>query len=222
MSVDVEGTIHSMLPWMRSTASRLLLGRQIQCVDADDLVAEGMIEVWKASKRFDPSRGVTFKTFASRSVPHRMVDAIRNASHLSRSAVFRQASRSDAIERFTQREGRPPAGDECDNLSAPSVLTLDGFDQVAAERVVDRRANGIDAIEHRDSFERLLCELPAGRHRDVMRYYFVDDLTMKEIGRRMNISETYVCMIIAEAKRILSASLANQCPRLGSNQQPAL
>lgn len=48
--------------------------------DADDLAQEGLIALWKASERYDPSRGASFKTYASICINNRYRDLARKSA----------------------------------------------------------------------------------------------------------------------------------------------
>ena len=47
--------------------------------DTDDLTQEGLIALWKASERYDPSRGTSFKTYASICITNRYRDLARKS-----------------------------------------------------------------------------------------------------------------------------------------------
>lgn len=60
-------------------ASILAKKWQINGYDADDLIQEGLIALWIASERYDPSRGTSFATYASVCINNRYRDLARKS-----------------------------------------------------------------------------------------------------------------------------------------------
>ena len=61
-------------------ASILAKKWHIDGYDTDDLKQEGLIALWKASERYDPSRGASFRTYASVCINNRYRDLARKSA----------------------------------------------------------------------------------------------------------------------------------------------
>ena len=76
--------ISRYLPLVRYHAGRLMLGLPAH-VSREDLIQAGVLGLMEAMRRYDPSRGIKFETFASRRIRGAMLDELRNLSWLPRS-----------------------------------------------------------------------------------------------------------------------------------------
>lgn len=145
----------------------------------DDLVSVAAAEVLRARKRFDPKRGVRFKTFAALRARGAMVDELRRLDH---------ASRRD--RQIAKREGR----------EIPPVLSIDSAPRDVVPKDI-RDAGAADPVWEvaRREYWRSLGRLVGERQANLLDQYFRQDLTMKEIGRRHGLSESRVCQLINRA-----------------------
>lgn len=206
---------------------------QTSLLDADDLVSYGVIGLINAIDRFDPSRGVRFEAFATSRIRGAVIDQLRVLNWLPRSAVARVRQIEVALAQLEQRLGRPakeleaaaevgvslqryrqmlletgivvlsldaPLGslmqeDEVTSLSdLIEDLTLPGPAQQVEQQEIMELLN--TAVEHIPERERLLLSL-----------YYHEELTMKEISRIMNVSESRVCQLHMQAILRLRAAL---------------
>ena len=71
--------------WVRMLAHKI---RRSWSVDIDDLVQVGLIALWRVAKRFDPTRGVKFRTFAQHRVVGDMLTAVRDARNPGRDWIL--------------------------------------------------------------------------------------------------------------------------------------
>ena len=174
----------------------------------DDLVQEGLIGAIEAAKTFDPKRNLKFATYAQLRVRGRMLDYIRDhCDHLSR--VDRQSVKAGGEEPYRvmsiDRGKRAGKGENDSNAGQnrwrydPSHHDPEPSDGTAAEFMafVRRLAVPLRAVE-----------------RDILRWYYVDGVPMKVIGKRIGLGESRVSQIHsgimgrlsqAEADRIAEA-----------------
>lgn len=202
------------LPLVRLHAGRLAMGLPSH-VNREDLVQSGVLGLMEALQRFDPSRGVSFETFAGRRIRGAMLDELRRLCWLPRSLVSRMRQLDEAHAALAARLGREPAEEElaaemglepaelrkltaqvnnCALLSleealfaipanpGPETFTLE---TMAGEEEKERLAAAVEALPER---LRLLLSL-----------YYREELTLKEIGMVLGISESRVCQLHARA-----------------------
>ncbi len=180
----------------------------------DDLVSIGIIGLSEAIERFDPQRGVKFETFASQRIRGIMLDEIRKVDWLPRSVrdKYKKASKSlseldmDKIdgEKYAQAINMPIGKFEqikgyLANADAVSLTRSIGED-MTLEDVISGDNEVVEQFEDAELKEqliRLLKELP-DRERMVITLYYYEELTFKEIGKTLGISESRVSQIHSE------------------------
>ena len=180
----------------------------------DDLVSIGIIGVSEAIERFDPQRGVKVETFASQRIRGIMLDEIRKVDWLPRSVrdKYKKASKSlseidmDKIdgEKYAQAINMPIGKFEqikgyLANADAVSLTRSIGED-MTLEDVISGDNEVVEQFEDAELKEqliRLLKELP-DRERMVITLYYYEELTFKEIGKTLGISESRVSQIHSE------------------------
>lgn len=202
------------------------LGIPPSCLlDSDDLLSCGMIGLINAVDRYDPTRGSRFESFATTRIRGAVIDHLRSLNWLPRSAMARVRQMEYAIANLEQRLGRPPHEDEIANEAQVSlaryrqmlqeagtiVLSLDaplgplaqdeGITSLA-DLLEDERSPGPDEqVEMQETLILLrdaLEQLPE-RERLLLALYYREELTMKEISKIMNISESRVCQLHMQA-----------------------
>ena len=211
-------------PLVRFVVGRL--GIPPSCLlDAEDLLSCGTIGLINAIDRFDPTRGSRFESFASVRIRGAVIDHLRSLNWLPRTAMARVRQIEYTIANLEQRLGRPPSEDEITNEAQISparyrqmlqeagtiVLSLDaplgplaqdeGVTSLA-DLLEDERSPGPDAqVEAQELILLLriaLDQLPE-RERLLLALYYREELTMKEISKIMNVSESRVCQLHIQA-----------------------
>lgn len=134
----------------------------------DDWLSDAMLGLLEAAKKFDTSRNVRFQTFATFRINGAMIDGERNRDHLSR------------VERRKVKQG------EQDDVSIASIFTTLP-DHCA--RYEDVLSSPEPEIRH-DDFGTGLKRCLTAEEVQIVRWYHFDDVTMKEIGKRLGLSES--------------------------------
>lgn len=216
--------ITTYTPLVRFVVSRL--GIPPSCVlDADDLLSCGMIGLINAIDRFDPARGCRFESFATTRIRGSVIDHLRSLNWLPRTAMARIRQMEYAIANLEQRLGRPPREEEIAeeaNISTSRyrqmlqeagtiVLSLDaplgplaqeeGLTSLADLLEDERSLEPDEQVEAQELMAMLhvaLDELPE-RERMLLALYYREELTMREISKIMNVSESRVCQLHIQA-----------------------
>jgi RNA polymerase sigma factor for flagellar operon FliA len=204
------------------------------------LVQDGMIGLIDAAHRFDESRGIKFETFAERRVRGAMIDALRRDAwprgvrrvrrelEAAREQLRRELGAEPTLSDLAQRVGTdvprlertilrintiestsPMANLETiDSASLPAVL-------VPSEPLSPHRL--FEQAEMRDRVREVLETLPL-REQKIIRLYYFEEATMKQIGRAIGVNESRVSQLHARAISRLRAALESptkvQRPRL--------
>ena len=189
-------------------------------VEREDLYGAGVIGLIDAVERFDASRGIAFTTFAEMRVRGAILDNLRSLDWASRSARRRAREIQTAFAETEQEFGRAATEEEVaakmriplaelrENLQDMRGLRLENLDErdeetglCLAEMISDTKTSQHDDFE-KNQQRRLLARaidcLPL-RERQVIALYYVEELTMKEIGEVLNVTESRVSQLRTQA-----------------------
>jgi RNA polymerase sigma factor for flagellar operon FliA len=152
--------------------------------DRDDVASAAMIGLIGAVDRFDPSRGVPFEAYAALRIRGAVVDEIRHVD---------ERGRAD----------RRPEGAE---LAVSLDVLLDtGKHQGPA--VDDGFTERYENEDLKTRIQDALGRLPA-RQREVIARYYGDELTLREAGAKMGVSEARACQLHGRAIQNLRRDLS--------------
>jgi RNA polymerase sigma factor for flagellar operon FliA len=203
-------------------------------VDLNDLEGAAVIGLLDAADRYDPARGVSFKTYAEQRIRGAVLDSLRKQDWAPR--ILRQKLRAveQAARRLESRLGRVPGELEiCEELgitlaelhrrwSAARALVPVSLEEYASHTVEGDlepqqipcwpggvRHDPFAAIEEeevRDLLARAIAALPK-RERLVLSLYYYDELSMREIARILGVNESRVSQQHSAALRRLRGKL---------------
>lgn len=197
-------------------------------VERDDLYGAGVVGLIDAVERYDESRGVAFTTFAELRVRGAILDNLRSTDWASRTMRRRSREIQNAYFTLEQENCRAVTEDEVagymkisitelrenlQDISGLKISNLDERDELTgfsvADRVADKSLSPLDAIgiaEFQQHLARVVDKLPA-RERLVIALYYVEELTMKEIGDVIGVTESRVSQLRSQAIVRLRATL---------------
>jgi RNA polymerase sigma factor for flagellar operon FliA len=221
--------IEQYLPLVDYLSERMA-ERLPRCVDVDEVRSAGVLGLMDAVEGFDLGRGIKFETYCSLRVRGSILDELRSRDWVPRLVRSRAALYEGAADRLRRQLGREPAAhemagtldvpvEEVERLRRESHLTTVYNLAPQEDREDDpRMLRRLDVLMDRESdvpFDRLVAEDLAralvnvldGPERTVIALYYYEGLTMKEIGRVMEISESRVCQIHTKTLRRLKARL---------------
>ncbi|MEZ6057658.1 MAG: FliA/WhiG family RNA polymerase sigma factor [Planctomycetaceae bacterium] len=184
-------------------------------VDINDLISAGVFGLMDAIDAFDMDRGVKFETYCVPRIRGAMLDELRTMDWVPR-LVRSKASKVEAARKQVQAEtGRPPTSAE---MAAKLELSLDEFEKMRAEAsavgLVSLNKKWYETDSYKDVREVDIVEDSKGedptngiQKLDVMKLvtkglnrnerliiilYYYEELTMKEIGQTLGLSESRV------------------------------
>ena len=202
-------------------------------MDSDDVLSAGTVGLLHAIDRFDPDQGVRFETYALQRIRGSIIDTIRSLSPLSRGAGRRARLLDETTAILAQRLGRAPTQEELARElgvdqselgrmlleSAHVIISLDGAgsggdDEGEVQSLRDLLHNADEAgtdevVEENELVERLSSAIDSLPPRDrlVLNLYYHEELTLKEISRVIEVSESRVSQIHTAAVMKLCALL---------------
>ncbi len=155
----------------------------------DDLEQIAMVGLLEAIDRFDPSRGFKFETYASSRIQGAIQDELRKIDWMPRS------SRKQHRERMKINDGGEVYGNN--NHHFIDELLVDESSDFSKDLSHEELKNAlINIIRDLDERDRLVISL-----------YYYEELTMKEIGAILSLSESRVSQIHAEVLRKIRSEL---------------
>lgn len=215
---DRERLIREFTPLIRTIAHRLAY-RLPAYLDAEDLVSVGVIGLMDAMTKYDPTREANFKTYAEFRIRGAMLDEVRSMDWIPRSVHERISTLQKTQTKLMRQYGRPPTDEEMaeamhlsvDELSdfithsqGAVMLSLDDLgvqgqngEKVLRMLVDTKHPDPLSTVlseNVRDYLAKAIDELPE-KERLVLMLYYAEELTMKEIGNMLNITESRVCQI---------------------------
>lgn len=200
-------------------------------VTRDDMMSAAMEGLMDAASRFDPERGIMFKTFAERRIRGAIYDEIRKMDWFSRSLRGKQGRISKAIERLEHRLGRSPEEEE---VATELELSVDEYREmltqvghlgcVSLNEVLDEQdetRNFMDLLKDeaptaQESLEDHALAQQLARHlealsekeRLVVSLYYYEELTQKEISEVLDLTEGRISQLHSQALVKLKVKLA--------------
>ena len=222
-----EQLIIACLPYIKSTAHRLSIYAN-QSQDTDDLISAGIIGLIDAIEKYDPTKGASFKNYAQHRVRGSIMDEIRSMDWVPYSTRDK-AKRIERAYAELEQNGNGFPSDE--DVAKFLGITLDQFYEALIE--VNRMTisllddifyddedviNGPEDENAKDPENELILteienivgeaieRLPE-KERLVITLYYYEELTMKEIGKILDVTEARVCQLHSSAILRLHARL---------------
>ncbi len=229
-----EALVLAYAPLVKYVAGRLGSGLPAHVEEAD-LISYGLSGLTAAIDRFDPSRETKFETFAIPRIRGAILDELRALDWVPRTVRARARQLERANVRLEGRLLRAPSDDELAGelgitvrelhdalleISRSTIVALDelwssqvsGGEQVSLlETVADLEAPDpeavFDTVERRRQIAEAILALPE-RERLVIALYYYEELTLREIGEVLGVTESRISQLHAKAALRLRSKLA--------------
>ena len=201
-------------------------------MDYEDLVHQGLLGLIDAVDRYNPEYGTQFSTYATVRIRGKVLDYLRSMDWLSRTARHRSKTIQKAIQALTNQTNVPPNEQELSEFlgldldkvhqglldSNKVIVSLDALvnnDDENESTLYDTLADDsqVDPAEiatENDLKARMVSSLKKLSERDqlVLSLYYFEELTLKEIGKVLEVSESRACQIHSQAILNLQALLS--------------
>lgn len=194
-------------------------------VDLEDLIQAGMIGLIDAVEKYQPSTGVAFEHYAKPRIRGAIFDDVRSNDPIARHVRDVGKKIERARQTLQIRLGRAPDARELaeqagipmeeyqqavSHLNAGNLISLDeiGVDQLDVETSNHTQSPLEDLVQDRN---RQLVMDAVGklskREQEVVTLYYVEELSFRDIGLVMKVSESRICQIHGQIMRQLRDSI---------------
>lgn len=214
---------------VRYAVSRIKVSLPVT-ISIEDITGYGVEGLINAVERFSPLKNARFETYALIRIRGAILDKIRSQDFLPRSVRKKIKEIKQAAEVLKQNLGRTPTSGEIADYLDMEVDKVNAIisEDVTITSIYDKKGSSDDSMEIIDTIEdsnklnpqermeeknvksdlqRALQRLPE-RERVLMVLYYQENMTMKEIGETLEMSESRICQLHAQAimklKNILS------------------
>ena len=188
-------------------------------IEVDDLISMGFMGLMDAADKYDPNRDTSFETYAEYRIRGTILDELRKQDWVPRSARERAKQIERAADEVTKKKGRPATEKEIGRKLGLTVkrvqklkrevgsLALVSFEQMTElrqESVMETSAPISDPyteISRKDAKDLLdsLMQSLSEEERIALRCYYFRELTLKEIGAILELTESRVSQIHGQA-----------------------
>ena len=230
--------IERFLPLVRYNAERVW-AKLPEGVDLNDLISAGVFGLMDAIEAFDLERGVKFETYCVPRIRGAMLDELRTMDWVPR-LVRSKASKLEAARKEVEAEfGRPPtdieiaqrmklSSTEFDKLkteaSAVNLVSLnkkwyetDSYKDVREIDILEdiKGEDPTKGIQKRDLMKLVTKGLNRNERLIIILYYY-EELTMKEIGNTLGLSESRVSQMHSSIVARLKDQLNRRAPEFAA------
>ena len=217
-----EEIVHKYLHLVKYVAGRISVNLPPN-VELNDLINDGILGLIDAIEKYDDARGVKFETYAITRINGAILDALRSLDWVPRAVRQRARELERTYQELEAKLGRVPTEDEVATKMGVSPKELDTIMQrvrgtavlsleehLPNERgyeipLVDTLKDGdndvtleVESREVKASLVKAVGELPP-QERTVISLYYFEGQTLKEIKGHLNVSESRVSQIHAQA-----------------------
>jgi RNA polymerase sigma factor FliA len=224
-----ERVLLEHMPLVRMVAYRIR-ERLPQSVEFDDLVSAGVVGLIDAYNKFDPSKEVLFRSYAAVRIRGAILDSLRGMDWAPREIRRKAREIEEATQRLIPRLGRKPQQSEVAvelGMAFASfqklLMTVKGLEIGSLqeprgegspeEEMVSIETNPEDDPLHRcmrseraARLSAVVAELPE-REQRVLQMYYVEEMTLKEIGLVLGLVESRVSQIRTVVLEVLRARM---------------
>jgi RNA polymerase sigma factor for flagellar operon FliA len=220
-----ERLVVAYSPLVKYVSGRMASGLPAHVEEAD-LISYGLVGLISAIERFDIEREIKFETYAITRIKGAIIDELRSLDWVPRSVRSRAREIEKANSKLEHRLQRAPTDEEMASelelsveefqdallqISNSSVAALDELwtvsdasgDQVSLlDTIQDPGAPDpaqlMDATELKDRVADAIARLPE-REKLVVALYYYENLTLREIGEVLGVTESRISQLHTKA-----------------------
>ena len=197
-----------------------------ECIDVNDLLGAGNIGLQDAITKFEPEMNVRFQTYCVPRIRGAILDSIRALDWVPRLIRNKGHHYERTVRELAAELHREPREDE---IAVRMNMTMQEFDELRKELNVrtqisvescskdkadERDLMRLEMLESRREYEPTRDmqrdEIRAiagtglgGNERKVLEWYYFESVSMKDIGKRLDLSESRICQIHSQVLELL-------------------
>lgn len=211
-------------PLVKYVAGKVSMGMP-QNIEFDDLVSYGIFGLIDAISKYDPDRGIKFKTYAMTRIRGAIFDELRSIDWIPRSIRQKAKQIENTIAELENKLGRTVEDEEIskelgisidefhsilNKVSGTSMLSLndvwylgDDSDELSILETLEAPDNmNPDVLIEKEEIKEYIVEaikkLPDKEKKVIVLYYY-EDLTLKEIGQVLDVTESRISQLHTKA-----------------------
>ena len=208
-------------------------------VELDDLISSGVFGLMDAITAFDMNRGVKFETYCVPRIRGAMLDELRSMDWVPRLVRSKASKLNDATKKLETKLGRAPTVEE---LAEKLEVTVKEVEKMTAEAnavglislnkkwyetdsykdvreidvLEDKRGEDPTRRINKNDLMRLVTKGLNRNERLIIILYYYEELTMKEIGNTLDLSESRVSQMHSSIVQRLQSQLGRRRPEFGT------
>ena len=213
--------------------------RLLDGVELDDLISAGVFGLMDAIEAFDLNRGVKFETYCVPRIRGAMLDELRTMDWVPRLVRSKASKMEEARKTLEAQLGRPPRPEElAERLGIPVDQIDSHVGEATAVNLVSLNKKWYETDSYKDVREIDILEDKKGedptrrlQRKDLMRMvtkglnrnerliiilYYYEDMTMKEIGATLDLSESRVSQMHSSIVGRLQSQLCKRRPEFSA------
>jgi RNA polymerase sigma factor for flagellar operon FliA len=194
-------------------------------VELEDLLSYGILGLIDAIEKFDANQGIKFRTYASTRIRGAIIDEIRNLDWVPRTLRQKAKTLQDVYTSLEYKLERPATDKEAaeamsismdefykliQEVNTTTLVSLedvlcskDDSDEVTVMDIIESpQENAPDILAEEEDIKNILTcalnKLPE-REREIIALYYYEELTLKEIGRVLNVTESRISQLHSQA-----------------------
>ena len=207
-------------------------------VELDDLIQAGTLGLKDAIESFDPERGVKFETYCAPRIRGAILDELRNMDWVPRLVRSRSSKIDQASHRLEMKLGRAPTNEE---IAAHLGVSPSEFEKIMKDSNTvsqvslsrkwfeseNKDVREVDVVQdkdadspldelHRKDLKDLITRGLSRAEKMILVLYYYEEMTMKEIGQTLELSESRVSQMHSSIVARLQSQLAQRRPEFST------
>jgi len=230
--------VENYLPLVKYNGERIW-ARLPEGVELDDLISAGVFGLMDAIDSFDLSRGVKFETYCVPRIRGAMLDELRTMDWVPRLVRSKASKLNEAIKTTEAKFGRPPSETELAehmgltvkelekmilDANAVNLISLnkkwyetDSYKDVREIDILeDKKGEDPTRRVQKNDLMRLVTRGLNRNERLIIILYYYEEMTMKEIGATLDLSESRVSQMHSSIVQRLQSQLGRRRPEFGT------
>ncbi len=225
-----EKLILEYAPLVKVVAGRLSMYLGYN-VEYEDLVIYGIFGLIDAIDKFDRNKDVKFETYASLRIRGAILDQIRKMDWIPRTVRQRQKQIDTAMKDLEQRNGRPATDAELaaymgisedefldwqNQVKADNIISLNEYveqgNDISSEKSISSGFDTPESVIEKSELKKMLeesLELLTDKEKKVILLYYYEELTLKEISRVLEVSESRISQLHTKALQKMKTKMGN-------------
>lgn len=197
-------------------------------IEMDDLIGWGIMGLMDALEKFDHRQDIKFSTYASIRIRGAILDQIRSLDWAPRSLRTMARKVGSAREKLRHARGQEPSAQDIAKeigveeeqveqtvaqLQTAQILSLDDYlpaeegqgtrkYEITSNAAVPSPSHAAENSERQERLVKAILQLPE-QQQIVLNLYYYEELTLKEIGAVIDVTESRVCQIHSAAMKRL-------------------